>query len=1519
MDEILYRRVLAALAATHAAATPHGVRVAAYGELEAFKARPDAIEYAFFLLDPASPHDDFCRHFALQCLEAAAASCGADPGPRGESLRTRAFDLLHNGVKPLGTEAGHIREAVARLVANLAERAYPQVWPGFFEGLLATWQGSADGNAADLAMLVLRNVAEDCTDAQFNARLSVGRRNDILRAMRPHVPALLALTFAFMAHHFGAAAATVAASGGAGDGGVSGALVNSALAMVRRFALWIRYEELLAPDHDFVAVCVHCVPHSCLRAEAAETLATLVARKLDRASLHGLLAMLPPACGATPAQTHATDDLPFWRTLARAANDAVASNATAIAEDAELLGSAQWATYLGLATGLITLPSLRLAADLHLLFFNIFRMRKARGAAARVLPAVLRSYWPKLVKPLGLEDGELDPIYEEEFASEEELVGFLGQFRGQVAGVLRAAAEALPLATAQAVGSVLDELLTAHGHTGTGAGVGAGAGVGGGTVPLDNVDSRGRATVRSTAYMQLDAYTHVLETALGALPKKSLRGDPALVGACAAIVQRLLAWPCRDPLLRCCQLNLLSATRSVLGGGSDGGGAGGGAHTVSADALHAAATGSDPSGVGLGAAAAAAAAAAMGALIPGVVDAFFAGMEAGEAWNAEPCPAATPVGEGVVLLRRRAGAALISLGKALPYQLAPHIGQLAGRVSAMSGRGTLREMQRMHCLEMLVAVSNALGDPAGRAEVVRQISAEAVAEWTSPEVTALVGSPAALLAHGLGVDMAPTSAGADAATAAAIHANVFRVTNSLNTLQSIARRVDLHVPAPGSPDAAAAAASAASAAAAMATVPRNLAFSGGAGAGGAGTGGGAAMAAQGVAGAVLPTHSSFAELWPVVLPNLLALIATLHGVWAPASVHALRGGGSLDAPATPAEAAHHRGGAAEAQGWGARAHVLGMAAQEVHLRSNLSGLTQTKSASVAGSEHAGLYDHHEARPDGITSGGEADAGLEEMRPRWLNELRTLAYALLGQCCSQGVLYRLPGAAEAACGAMLADLDHMEHRHFALMLKHAAEPFVLHCPVDRYASLFPPFLGPLLNHALQRCTVAWQHFSATDGGGAGSGGAGARDVGAGGGAAAAASPAALRAAEAHEWRTVAAAWRRDGGIVLGPTVDDATRELVIEKTRREVTRTLLGVLQAWLAIMGDLGKAYINYDGAKPTFGTGGGSSAVDPAGGGGRGNPSPKGTRGGGGDDGGGGDGDVGESGGGGASESMDAAHSHGIWNRTAGAAADAAAKRDKADALAHFLFLGDPAVAYPLAGVVNAALLWPDGQACTRALSLAHRMVGVCAGQPHYEPLLGTHLMHAAVFALVSSPKWLEGLEWDVLNLARDLYCLFAIGLASDKLCYAVASTRGAAGGRAETPPDPAVEAAAEAALRRQLSPVAGRPRAVLLSVGGVSAEAVSVLDRALVVTCTDTKGQKEALRELLLLASAEGLTTAAAGGAAAGGGLQRCRPPAILDLPQSPAFGGLRRVGSGAGIASPMGRDEALAGLSFLFTGGE
>ena len=104
-------------------------------------------------------------------------------------------------------------------------------------------------------MMTLRNLAEDCTDSNFNAKLTALRRNGIMKAASVHNDSMLNLTFSYMGLHFqtyrqandemaGAAAAGMTMSPQYQEATVraqrAGLLLRAGLSMLRRFVLWIR-------------------------------------------------------------------------------------------------------------------------------------------------------------------------------------------------------------------------------------------------------------------------------------------------------------------------------------------------------------------------------------------------------------------------------------------------------------------------------------------------------------------------------------------------------------------------------------------------------------------------------------------------------------------------------------------------------------------------------------------------------------------------------------------------------------------------------------------------------------------------------------------------------------------------------------------------------------------------------------------------------------------------------------------------------------------------------------------------------------------------------------------------------------------------------------------------------------------------------------------------------------------------------------------------------------------------------
>lgn len=96
---------------------------------------------------------------------------------------------------------------------------------------------------------------------------------------------------------------------------------------------------------------------------------------------------------------------------------------------------------------------------------------------------------------------------------------------------------------------------------------------------------------------------------------------------------------------------------------------------------------------------------------------------------------------------------------------------------------------------------------------------------------------------------------------------------------------------------------------------------------------------------------------------------------------------------------------------------------------------------------------------------------------------------------------------------------------------------------------------------------------------------------------------------------------------------------------------------------------------------------------------------------------------------------------------------------LCHFLFLEDEALAGSITLSVIQCLEYPDAYTCRRCTRICHRILETVAWSPRYTALLANQMFLIATKNIVTEPKWLVGLEWDMINLLRDIYCRLVLG----------------------------------------------------------------------------------------------------------------------------------------------------------------
>jgi Exportin-5 family len=350
-----------------------------------------------------------------------------------------------------------------------------------------------------------------------------------------------------------------------------------------------------------------------------------------------------------------------------------------------------------------------------------------------------------------------------------------------------------------------------------------------------------------------------------------------------------------------------------------------------------------------------------------------------------------------------------------------------------------------------------------------------------------------------------------------------------------------------------------------------------------------------------------------------------------------------------------------------------------------------------------------------------DLNLAPRWSSWFNELRNTLYQLLGLFATQRVMF----APEVASMipqlvAMLINpenLRSMEHRHLNQLLKQFIELLMLACPKTLYMTHLAPVIGPVFEHLQFRLDKTWQPVLEQSSGQSSS------------------SLRPLFTADcegaANQARQGGEAWiiayYARSGLFVGD-LDAVTGEAAVEKQRVEITRTFGDVLQAALALKGDwaLVLAHVARDetnskksdsATSVTTSNKGLSNGMTDGKGNTDGAPRTK------------------------TQEALDAR------------------KLARISAMCHFLFLEHEQIAGYLTLTVIQCLNYPDAYTCRRITRICHRVLETTAWHPRYTEILGQRMMSAAVQNIVMEPKWMVGVEWDMINVVRDIYGRLTLG----------------------------------------------------------------------------------------------------------------------------------------------------------------
>jgi hypothetical protein len=372
-------------------------------------------------------------------------------------------------------------------------------------------------------------------------------------------------------------------------------------------------------------------------------------------------------------------------------------------------------------------------------------------------------------------------------------------------------------------------------------------------------------------------------------------------------------------------------------------------------------------------------------------------------------------------------------------------------------------------------------------------------------------------------------------------------------------------------------------------------------------------------------------------------------------------------------------------------------------------------------------------------------------------------------------------------------------------KQFIEIVLMSCPPSLYPTHLAPIIGPVFEHLCYRLDKTWEHILQPSTNGV--------------------SYKPLFTGDCENASTLAInggegwyqAYYARSCIFVGD-LDYETAESAVEKYRLEVTRVFGDVIQSALALKGDWALVLANLvrdEDSKKT------SSAK-----GSKGPPNRLLT------------------------DDKSKINADGTPKSANQSAVDARKLR-RINALNHFLFLENETVAGFLTLSIIQCLAYPDTYTCRRITKICHRLLETVAWHPRYTELLGRRMFAIVTKNIVTEPKWMVGVEWEMINVFRDIYCRLVLGLSLQ------VGGQGAGSQHTQISTVPVVFEQAKSADKPLqgggiLTTPSELPHELLVSLPGITVPMVQQLDEELKLKRA-AKDQKDIIRDFLRVAADE------------------------------------------------------------------
>jgi len=614
-------------------------------------------------------------------------------------------------------------------------------------------------------------------------------------------------------------------------------------------------------------------------------------------------------------------------------------------------------------------------------------------------------------------------------------------------------------------------------------------------------------------------------------------------------------------------------------------------------------------------------------------------------------------------LRKKSGVCLISVSKQVKHLLVPWLDQLSERVKELLSLSSLLSSVRMHLFEFLSTVATAVDDPMRRSNFIADVLSNALNVLESPSIREAIGSTDGLLSL-MGVTQVANnpSLATNEEFVKQSTSNFDVLFSSLNQLLSVGKRC--HEAARQRPNA------------------------------------GIPLSDNQLAAEVSQEHQQqnfpdegpvsindlsmndpFVHLWPRIFPSVIQVLDISFTIWSPQ----VQGNILRDS---------------------IQRFIYAISDDEAYLAKNQSSLSG-----------GGVFGEGGTAGSVVTGWDRRDCNLAPKWSGWFNELRHTCMQLLGLISGQRALFspEIAGMYPRFV-SVVANPDHlkaMEHRHMSQYIKQFMEYILLCCPSTLYQSHVAPIATQFFEHMEYRLKCTWAPVLAAGTSSDATKPLKNMDCNA-------AAEIALRGGE--EWYT---SFYSRGGAFVGD-LDAVVGEAVVEKARVELSRSYADMLQTALALKGDWHLVLANL--AREEQAQKKNDYTVLEK------KPSSK------------------------MKPSSGPLNANGS-KRSKFYKAIEARKIRRIDKLCHFLLLENETIAGYLVLSVAECLGYPDAYTCRRCIAISHRFLENVAWVERYTQLIGQQMFTNSVRMIIAEQKWLVGIEWDLINLIRDVYCRLVLG----------------------------------------------------------------------------------------------------------------------------------------------------------------